>query len=239
MSFVLLLTATINPKFSKLTNGRNNPSDRENDYYQAVSFYLSKGFKVVFVENSNTFSEKILSLNNKYNTLEYHCFESKYSYLGKSAGEVEIFQYAFSKSQFLKEVDYIIKVTGRYIIKNLLELLTSTNFVEKEVYINPTRNLKWADSRLMIMKKSFYSKYFLKAVDLYLDESKKVYMENTYMKSLFLYLLEGGELNLWPSYPIYEAYDGTHNEKISFTLLKKWKYTIYYELKKFAFKHRA
>lgn len=239
MSFVLLLTATIHPRHINVTNGRNNPIERENDYFKAVSFYLSQGFKVVFVENSNTFSDKILSLKSKYNTLEYHSFETKASHLGKSAGEVEIFQYACCHSQYIKEVDYLVKVTGRYIIKNLLSLLTKTNGVEKEVYINPTRNLKWADSRLMIMRKDFYSNYFLKAVDLYLDEEKFIYMENTFMKSLFLYLLDGGEFSLWPSYPLYHAYDGTHNEKIYFSHVKRLKYFIYYKLKQFTFKHRA
>lgn len=239
MSYVLLLTATIHPRHSNLTNGRNNPLERENDYYDAVLFYLSQGFKVVFVENSNTVSEKIISLKTRFENFEYHSFETKASHLGKSAGEVEIFHYALDNSRLLKNVDYLVKVTGRYIIKNLMRLLNLTNEVEKEIYINPTRNLKWADSRLMIMRKSFFYKYFLKAVDLYLDEEKKVYMEQTYMRSLFLYLLDGGDFSLWPTYPIYNAYDGTHNEKISFNLLKEWKYYIYYKLKKFAFKHRA
>jgi hypothetical protein len=64
-------------------------------------------------------------------------------------------------------------------------------------------------------------------------------MENALMKSVLLYLLDGGELNLWPAYPAYDAYDGTHNERISFGLLKRIKYNFYYKIKKIVFKHRA
>ncbi|PZV79123.1 hypothetical protein CLV31_11583 [Algoriphagus aquaeductus] len=239
MNYVLLLTATIFPKHVNLLNGRNDPIERENDYFGAVSFYLSQGFTVVFVDNSNTFSKKILSLKTKFDKFEYHSFESVASHLGKSPGEVEIIKYACENSTFIKEVDYIVKVTGRYIIRNLLNLLSKTNYIEADIYINPTRNLKWADSRLMIMKKKYYENYFLKAIDLFLDEDKLVFMEHAYMKSLFLYLIDGGELNLLPSYPFYHGYDGTHNEKIYFSIFKRLKYFVYYKLKRFSFRHRA
>lgn len=239
MTSVLLLSASISPQKDIYTKGRNNVEERENDYFQAVSFYLSKGYKVVFVENTNTQSKKILDLKSKYDTLEYHQFISQRSHLGKSQGEVEIINYALVNSEFLKEVNYLIKITGRYIIKNIDDILMPTLEIEKEVYINPTRNLRWADSRLMMMRKSYYYNYFLVAVDKYLDESKKVFMENVFMKSLLQYLLDGGELNLWPAYPAYDAYDGTHNEKIHFNFFKRLKYNLYYKLKKFVFKHRA
>ena len=59
------------------------------------------------------------------------------------------------------------------------------------------------------------------------------------MKSVLLYLLDGGDLNLWPAYPAYDAYDGTHNEKISFGWLKKIKYNLYYRFKKIVFRYRV
>ncbi len=239
MSYVLLLTATIKPLGILEPKGRNDISEREKDYFKAVKFYLAKGYKVVFVENSDTKSELILNLRTQYNNLEYLSFTSKTSHLGKSHGEVEIFHYAMANSQFLKEVDYLIKITGRYVIKNIDDVIIPTNFVSKEIYVNPTRNLKWADSRLMLMRKSYYLNYFLPAIDKYLDESKKVYMEYALMKSVLLYLIDGGELTLWPAYPAYDAYDGTHNEKISFGFFKRLKYNLYYKLKTIVFKHRA
>jgi hypothetical protein len=239
MRYVVLLTSSIHPQFIDKKLGRNNPQDREKDCYEAVKFYLSKGFKVVFVDNSNTRSELILNLNNDFPSLEYLFFQTQRSFKGKSHGEVEIMKYALEHSILLKEVDYLIKITGRYIIKNLQEILDLTNGVEKEIYINPTRNLRWADSRLMIMRKSYCLNYFFPAVDKYLDETKKVFMENAFMKSLLQYLLDGGELNLWTAYPAYDAYDGTHNEKIKFGRIKRLKYLLYYKIKKFVFGHRA
>lgn len=239
MTMVLFLTATIHPTPNNSERGRVDYLDRENDYFLAVKFYLTKGYKVVFCENSNTISDKIVKLQTDDHRLEYLTFKTEWSTRGKSWGEIEIFNHALENSVFLKEIHYIIKITGRYIIKNIEEILAPTNFVEKELYINPTRNLKWADSRLMIMRKSFYNNYFIKTVNLYLDEGNKVYMENVFMKSLFLYLYNGGELVLWPTYPCYEAFDGTHNEKVTFGFIKSLKYKIYYKIKKGIFKHRA
>lgn len=239
MSFVLLLTASISPYPSDDTRGRINPKDRERDYFKATKYYLSKGFKVVFVDNSNTKSDMIVALGNEYGNLEYLHFETKRSYLGKSHGEVEIMQYAVENSVLLSKVDYLIKITGRYLIKNISEVLLPTNQMREELYINPTRNLRWADSRLMMMRKSYYFNYFIPTAEKFLDESKKVYMENAFIKSMFFFLLDGGELHLWPAYPAYDAYDGTFNEKVSFGFLKRMKYNLYYKFKKFAFKHRA
>lgn len=234
----ILLSSTINPnEIFKI--GRMNPIDREDDYFKATEFYLKRGFLVVFVDNSDTKSEKILSLGHKFSNLEYLSFVSLQSHLGKSKGEVEIINFALENSQLLKSVDYIIKISGRYLISNLEEVLSPTNHIEMPVYVNPTRNLRWADTRLMMMKKSFYHHYFLPTATEFLDETKKVFMENVFMKSVLKFVLDGGELHLWPTYPCYQGYDGTHNEPVTFSFVKSWRYKIYYRMKKFVFKHRA
>ncbi len=238
-STVLLLTGSIVPHPESAKGGRLDAKLRENDYFEAIQFYLKEGFRVVFVDNSNTRSEKILGLKDKYPFLEYHTFPTKRSHLGKSQGEVEIINFALEHSDYLRSVDYLIKITGRYIIKNIRTIVDGTKGMEHELYINPTRNLRWADSRLMLMKQTFYTHYFLKAVETYLDESRGVFMENTLMKSLFLYLLDGGQMRLWPAYPAYKGMDGTHDEPVRFSFLKTLKYNLYYKFKTFAFGHRA
>lgn len=239
MNLVLLLTGTIRPFRPGPESSRNDASTREDDYFRAINFYLKKGYKVVFVENSNYNSERISSLIAHSSLFEYYFFLSQKSHLGKSFGEMEIIEYAIKHSNFLREVDYLIKITGRYIIKNIDSLLVKTNNVEHEVYINPTRNLRWADTRLIIIRKSYYDNYFLPCANKYLDESKKVFLENVFMRSFFFYMIDGGNLVLWPIYPAYDAFDGTHDEKVTFSAFKTWKYNLYYKLKKFIFKHRA
>lgn len=236
---VLLLSATIRP-ISLYNSERNDPKEREQDYIKSTHFYLKKGYRVVFVENSNTRSKQILQLGKNNPNLEYLTFESKESHLGKSKGEVEIINFALNNSQLLQSVDYIIKITGRYLVSNIDQLILPTNDIEKPVYMNPTRNLRWADTRVMMMKKSYYFDFFMPIVSKYLDESKDVFMENVFIKSLFQFLIEeGGELNFWPAYPAYQGMDGTHNEPVTFNFFKTLKYNLYYRLKKFVFKHRA
>lgn len=238
-SYVLLLSGSIVPHAVLGHAGRIDAVKREEDYFQAIRFYLSKGYQVVFVENSNTKSERIFNLNQEFGRLEYLTFLTEKSHLGKSQGEVEIMKYALLHSERLNQVDYLIKITGRYIIQNIDKLVDGTNGFESELYINPTRNLRWADTRLMIMKKSFFNRYFLRSVELYLDESKDIFMEHTFIRSLFLYLLDGGPLKLWPVYPSYQGIDGTHDQPVSFGFLKSLKYNVYYKIKKFTFRHRS
>ena len=231
-NFVLLLTASINPFPGIPYSTRNDPLVREMDYYTATRFYLSKGYKVVLVDNSNSFSEKINGLRFCFSTFEYLRFSSEESQLGKSHGEIEIINYALSHSKFMDEVDYIVKITGRFIIRNIDEFLQIINYVEKQVYVNPINNFNWADTRLMIMKKSFYYQYFLPAADKFLDDSNHIFIENVYMKSVFQYLIQGGKLNLWPVYPRFQGHDGTSNRNIDFGIFKYLKYKTYYKIKK-------
>lgn len=236
---VLLLSASIRPSSIASNGKRLDPVERENDYIAATSFYLSRGFSVVLVDNSGYVSEKLSSLKLNYLNFEYLVFNTTQSYLGKAKGEIEIINYALKFSELLSEVNYLVKITGRYIIKNINDILCKVDFKENSVYINPTRNLKWADTRLMMMSKEYYNVYFLPAVRFSDEKDKNYYMEVYFMKSLFLFLLDGGNMNLWPTYPFYQGMDGTHNEKVFFGFFKSLKYSIYYKLKKFIFKHRA
>ena len=236
---VLLLTASLKPFPGIPYSTRDDPLVREMDYYTATHFYLSKGYKVVLVDNSNSLSEKINNLESCFSTLEYLRFSSEKSRLGKSHGEVEIINYALSHSRFMDEVDYIVKITGRYIIKNIDECFRLTNSVEKQIYVNPIHNFNWADTRLMMMKKSFYYQYFLPAADKFLDDANYIFIENVYMKSLFQYLIEGGKLNLWPVYPCFQGYDGRSNKKSDFKFFKCLKYRIYYRIKERILKFKA
>ena len=91
----------------------------------------------------------------------------------------------------------------------------------------------------MMMKKNYYNQYFLPTATKYLDEEKNIFLENIFMRSVLYYLIDGGELNLWPAYPAYQGIDGTHNEKVEFGNFKIWKYNLYYRLKSFIYKHRV
>ncbi|MFT4855373.1 MAG: hypothetical protein ACI9UV_000176 [Algoriphagus sp.] len=234
---VILLSATIKPH--PLCIGRTDSKEREEDYYKAVFFYLKQGYPVVFVENSDFESERIKNLGRTNSNFEYITFQSKESHLGKSKGEIEIINHALIHSRLLSQIEYLIKITGRYIISNIDEVLLPTQDISKDVYINPTRNLRWADTRLIMMKKSFFHNYFLPTATKYLDEEKHIFMENIFMRSVLHYLIEGGELNLWPVYPAYQGIDGTHNEKVEFGFFKIWKYNLYYRIKSFIYKHRV
>ena len=121
--FCILLTASIEP-LNTIGLKRNSVFEREDDYFNALVFYLKLGIPIVFCENSMYHSNKILNLVSKNSDkLEYLNFKSINSYYGKSHGEKEIFDYAHQYSEFIKTSDYVVKVTGRLIVVNILYII--------------------------------------------------------------------------------------------------------------------
>lgn len=230
----LLLTATINPVNYSFV-GRIGVENRENDYIEAVNFYIKKGYRIVFIDNSNFFSEKIqnLKLSNLY--FEYLTFQSIDSHLGKGHGELEILNYAYKNSKFIQEGGSFVKISGRFIISNIEEIMNGLNEIGTYHYCNFSRNLFWADTRLMILTKCFYENFFLPICIRYLDENNGVYFEKVYARAIHQWMAEGGRIRLLPEYPFYLGYNGVTNNKIKFNFVTKIKYSLYYLFKKFVF----
>ena len=237
-SFVIFLTATIQPGTFDFV-GRANYQERESDYYHAIKFYMSMQLPLVFVDNSNFHSEKIHGLTKDYPLFEYHTFKSEKSIEGKGHGEIEIFDYALVHSEMLKKTDWIIKISGRYIIENISTFLSKIDLEGQEVFVNYTRNMRWADTRFILIKKTFYHEYFKPCVEKYLDEKNMVLLEHIFARSVHLFQASGGEISIWPCYPFYNAHDGTNGEKVYFNYFKKFKYRFYFKLKSKILSHRV
>ncbi|MBN3583031.1 hypothetical protein JYB64_11595 [Algoriphagus aestuarii] len=213
--------------------------DREEDYYKAAEYYLKLGISVVFVENSMFHSEKILSLKNEYPDFEILQFESTISHLGKGHGEKQLMDFALENSQLLKTSDFLLKITGRYIIKNIKEFIAGLGSEMKPVYINFIRDLSWGDTRLLLMSKSYYSDVFAPFCEKYLDEKNNIILERVFARSVHYHLSKGGEFGFWPVYPDYLGVDGSYGDPVKFPFFKKLKYQAYFKLKRFVFKHIA
>lgn len=231
----LLLTSTINPKDFPFV-GRKGKGNREKDCMEAINFYIKKGFRIVFIDNSNFKSEKIIDQNGSNLCFEYLSFESTDSHLGKGHGELEIIDFALKTSKYLESEDFFLKISGRYIIDNIEELCKGIKELDYYHYCNFSRDLYWADTRFMILTKSFFSNYFKPACSQYLNESDGVTFEKVYARAIHAWMAEGGRIKLLPSFPFYRAFNGVTNKKIQFNLLLKIKYTIYYKFKKMIFK---
>lgn len=233
MNKCILLTATIAPH--NVPNlKRIDKEKREKDYYDAINYYLQFNIPIIFCENSNTKSDAIISLLENNNIeYEYLSFLSSKSKDGKGAGEAEIFKYAFQNSEIIKRSNHIIKITGRYKIRNFKNLIF--NVSKNTIYVNLTKNLKYSDSRLFILTHHFFSHYLSKNLE-NINEKNERFMEHVLLSSTLQYISDENNWNLLNEKVIYEGVYGTDNTiyKNNFfsILIKK----IAYKLKVFLFK---
>jgi len=233
MKKCILLTATIAP-YNVPNLKRVDKEQRENDYIEAIKFYVQFNLPIVFCENSNTKSEMILDvLNNSNIKFEYLTFKSKKSIEGKGKGESEIICHAFLHSNIIKTCDNIIKITGRYKIKNFLKQIK--NIKTNSIYVNITNNLNYSDSRFFILNKKFYDDYF--SVNFKrIDEEKGVYIEHVLLSSTLSYVSDFNEWNLLNQKTIYEGFYGTDNRKYKNDVFKLFLKKFFYRFKIYFFK---
>jgi hypothetical protein len=220
MKICLLLTGTIAP--SNVPNlVRNNCIEREKDYIKSISFWMSHEWPIVFVENSNFYSEALESifLNTDH---EYIKFTTKRSHLGKGAGEAEIIEYALENSNILKNSNIIVKVTGRLYIKNINQIIST--FIEREssLIVNFRKNLFFADSRLIVATKNFFSNYLLQELN-NIDESQCTFFEHIFAKAALRAIADGLKWNLPDRVIQYIGHSGTGDSEYrnSFLFIKK------------------
>ena len=228
---VILLTASINPLSDTPDVGVRDPKVRESQYLLALKHYIGLGLPVVFVDSSNTISKQIIEEGNKIKYFEYHTFSSLHSYLGKGHGEKEILDYAFKNSELILNSKRIIKITGRYSIDNLFDIIQGVRYSNADVHVNFGLNCKRCDSRIIIFSPKFYKYYFKPSLEKYLDESSKIFFEHVLSRSVHLLMAEGGIYEPWPIYPFYRGVNGANSKTVEFNLIKKLKYSLFYQIK--------
>ena len=211
-SSCLLLTATINPGTFVPSLKRLDSALRETDYLEAVQSWTQYNIPIVFCENSNTRSQLILqALRDSGVKFEYLCFQSTKSNLGKGNGEFEIFEYAFENSEIIKECMTVVKVTGRYGVKNFTPLFDHFITEQSFLYLDLKHNLSWADSRFFCFQKEFWTRY-LKNNGVFIDENNNVHFETVLAKSALLAVADGKKRDSPKSIPWISGVYGTDNK---------------------------
>lgn len=173
-SLVLLLTACINPKGMSKT-ALQDKDKRLAQYKTALDWYLQNtNVRIVFIENTNfdispCYAEYIEQGRLEILTFDGNNYEKS---LGKGYGEALIVEYGFNNSQFIKEAEDIVKITGRLIIKNTKQLLNHSK--SGIVYCNLVKATSRKNTGYSIFfraPKSFYTGYFLKNITLINDDA--------------------------------------------------------------------
>ncbi len=103
--------------------------------------------------------------------------------LGKGYGEMMILEHASKHSSFFKQSDFICKITGRYKIRNIKQLLDFYIQEKPEIMVMLGQQLNYSDSRLFFGTPSFFTEVLLKYSD-QVDDSKKFYFEHALCKAV-------------------------------------------------------
>lgn len=205
----LLLTACVNPYGMSFT-ALQNPIIRKEQYICALLYYLKNTeLPIVFVENTNSDFSNLFQNYIDNGRLEYLTFMGN-NYpksLGKGYGEAEIITYGLKNSLLIRETNYLIKITGRLIVRNINEIAN-----------NPILRLSSRCIRFSFMSdKSVFSmcivapvRWISDCISKYgctINDSDKVYMEHI----LYRYLIETEKHCIFPFFtpPRIEGVSGT------------------------------
>jgi hypothetical protein len=236
MKYCILLTASINPPNTKGIQ-RIAVADREDDYFNALKYYIEFGVPIVFCDNSGYESERINKFcSAQQGRIEYLRFISSESHKGKSHGEKEIFDFAHQHSSIIADADYILKLTGRLILENFSDMFAKLQQQDGYVFANFTKQLTFSDSRFFAYKKDFYHQYLQRVLETQLDDSNRFYFERCLARAIHQLMGERDGFQLLPVYPFFKGHNASTNRTYSKSWLGKIKFSAYYRIKLLMFK---
>lgn len=210
MKTCILLSACINPNGMSFTQLQDS-TERLHQYLDALNYYLGKtSVPIVFVENSGYDISGYFVKEIETGRLEVLTFDGNNydKQKGKGFGEALILKYAFEHSRIIRQVDYVVKITGRLIVNNIKAILFESQLFKNELIISYLCQ-GFLDSRVFVASTSFYRNLFLSNIDK-IDDCVGYYLESL--------LLDCKEQADWrPFYtllPQVEGVSGTYGTKI-------------------------
>lgn len=182
---VLLLTACATPSPDMYACKLQDPSVRKLQYIESLLFYLKNtNYKIVFVDNSGyNILKDLKELDNSYKVrLECLCFKviDYDKNKGKGYGEMLILNYAFKHSRLICSYDYIVKITGRIIVNNIVSIISKIN--TSAIYGNLSYDFCCIGSVCFGAPYFFYKEYFIKNQEL-INDAKSIYFEHVLLLS--------------------------------------------------------
>lgn len=183
----LILPGCIKPNEDVPLLELKNYKQRQKQYLESIEFFIlhSCVINIVFCDNSNSEIDEQTLLLAKENgkNLEWLRFKGNDEAVvkfGKGYGEGEIIEYVMKNSEIVRKCNYIIKVTGRMIVKNINFLIRTAN--TKKVYMYPIvydGKTYFLSTKMYMMPKAIYMIYFQK-VYMNVRDLKGIYLETVF-----------------------------------------------------------
>lgn len=232
---LILLTGCINPGgmiYTKL----QNPEIRKAQYLEAIKFYLKETTnKILFIENSGTDISNEFDAESDRLRLEFVVFEGN-NYdktFGKGFWEMLILKHAFKNSKFVNQSSSICKITGRYRILNIGQLLMHYEKCECDLMVDLLSQMKYSDSRIFMARKFFFEDYLFKFKN-EVNDSKGFYFEHALKNAVLLSIIDNRTYLPFKYLPRIVGTSGTDNMNYNNSF---WKWIKLYLKKKDNFKY--
>lgn len=208
---VILLTACVQPNGMSFTKLQDS-SIRKEQYIKSIIYYLENTkFNIVCVENTGFNFSSCLCHHKNSKRLECLTFYGN-NYpkeLGKGYGEAQIIKYAIDNSKHINKGTYIIKITGRLIIKNInsiinpLLLRISKNIIQIDFY-----SKSFVNSTCFICPSTWISKT-IQLYENHLNDTAGYYFEHMLYNSI----IKSSNILLYPIIPPFIiGISGTQNK---------------------------
>lgn len=183
---ILLITGCISPNKNIYRLELKNEEERLIQYLQSIKYYIEKTKfrKIIFCDNSGHEPNKeIIGLAKKcekeFEWLYFKGNTEKVIRQGKGYGEAEIVKYVLEHSKIISEQDYLIKVTGRLLVKNIELLKRMSN---KEIRIWPIKvdeSKFYINTRIYMIPIKVYRKYMIDIENM-VDDYNGIYFEHAF-----------------------------------------------------------
>lgn len=228
---IIFITATINCGQTPNVK-RNDPNERAQDYLNVFRAWMSSkcNADIVFCENSDADLAEFRKAAGKHNG---HGIVHLLSFAGnagaqkkgKGYGEIEMLRYAFETLPELKICRYIVKVSGRYLVKNGPELIEKIRNMSADLICDIHRNLTYGDTRTVAFTPDVALTHLIPHQD-ELDETRGVIIEHLMAKCLHRTLIAGGSWAPLPCTPICDGISGSWNTPQRDTIVYRTKQGI-------------
>lgn len=201
---ILCMTATIRPNTTMVS--RADVEERLADYKKCIRFYLDQtNLPIYFLENSDYDLSEDVDFKEYQASKRFHLlrFES-HPDTEKGKG----FQEFYTLDRFVKnhlEADVLIKVTGRYVVKNIAKLIPH---LKAPLNIDLHRKMKVAITGFFAVDKSGYLDHFYEKYSLANDAEGR-YIEHVLYDEIMHSDLKS-KTQLLPENPQYRGVSGSY-----------------------------
>ena len=183
---VLVVTGCISPNPRTPQLKLKDDIFRKKQYIESLRFYIenAKIDNIVYCDNSGaSVDSELASLaerrGKRFEWISFYGDTDKTIAYGKGYGECEIMKYVLIHSELVKRSNYLIKVTGRLIVRNINLLMRLSG---KNVCFCPNKtedHRLYINTRIYMMPIETFKRDFQGAIN-YINDNNKIYLEHAF-----------------------------------------------------------